>query len=235
MYFGIGQAQIVSIATETRVTLPSHLGKMRARLSALAILALSAATLTSARADPPPLGQAVNFPEPMVVCKTHRELKELVEALRISVEAYDAKLKQLGVDRSECDINTISDVFVVEFPRSRSGRFQPRSKARLDCPLHQRSEGRVGTLRRGDRVECGGGYSNSNLRYSPPRSMGAHVMLVATQSPRAVKPTSRWQWIDGYGEDLWRPPKTKSLASSKTLTPPQSRFVRGLRFDVGSV
>jgi hypothetical protein len=114
MYFGIGQAQIVSIATETRITLPSHFGKMRARLSALAILALSAATLTSARADPPPLGQAVNFPEPMVVCKTHRELKELVEALRISVEAYDAKLKQLGVDRSECDVNTVSDAFVVE-------------------------------------------------------------------------------------------------------------------------
>ena len=83
--------------------------------SALAIPALSAATLTSARADPPPLGQAVNFPEPMVVCKTHRELKELVEALRISVEAYDAKLKQLGVDRSECDVNTVSDAFVVEF------------------------------------------------------------------------------------------------------------------------
>jgi hypothetical protein len=87
---------------------------MRARLSALAILALSAGTLTSGRADTPPLGQAVNFPEPMVVCKTHRELKELVEALRISVEAYDAKLKQLGVGRSECDVNTVSDVFVVE-------------------------------------------------------------------------------------------------------------------------
>jgi hypothetical protein len=48
----------------------------------------------------------------MVVCKTHRELNELVEALRISLKAYDAKLKQLGVDRSECDVNTVSDVFV---------------------------------------------------------------------------------------------------------------------------
>ena len=64
------------------------MANFRARLSALAILVLSAATLTSGRADPPPSGQAVNFVEPMVVCKTHRELKELVEALRISVEAY---------------------------------------------------------------------------------------------------------------------------------------------------
>jgi hypothetical protein len=83
-------------------------------LSALAILASSAATtLTSGRADSPPFGP-VNFPEPMVVCKTHRELEELVEALRISLKAYDAKLKQLGVDRSECDVNTVSHVFVVE-------------------------------------------------------------------------------------------------------------------------
>jgi hypothetical protein len=50
----------------------------------------------------------------MVVCKTHRELNELVEALRISLKAYDAKLKQLGVDRSECDVNTVSHVFVLE-------------------------------------------------------------------------------------------------------------------------
>jgi hypothetical protein len=50
----------------------------------------------------------------MVVCKTHRELEKLVEALRISVEAYDAKLKQLGVDRSECDVNTVSEVLVAE-------------------------------------------------------------------------------------------------------------------------
>lgn len=70
--------------------------------------------LPSARADPPPSGQAVSFLEPMVVCKTYRELKELVEALRVSVEAYDAKLKQLGVDRSECDVNTVSDVLVAE-------------------------------------------------------------------------------------------------------------------------
>ena len=66
---------------------------MRARLSAFSILALSVmATLTSGRADPPPSGQAVNFLEPMVVCKRHREIKELVEALRISLNAYDAKL-----------------------------------------------------------------------------------------------------------------------------------------------
>jgi hypothetical protein len=50
----------------------------------------------------------------MVVRKTQRELKELVDALRISVDAYDAKLKQLGVDRSECDVNAVSQVFVVE-------------------------------------------------------------------------------------------------------------------------
>ena len=68
----------------------------------------------AARADPPPLGQAVSFLEPMVVCKTYGELKELVEALRISVGTYDAKLKQLGVDRSECDVNTVSDVLVAE-------------------------------------------------------------------------------------------------------------------------
>jgi hypothetical protein len=30
------------------------------------------------------------------------------------VEAYDAKLKHLGVDRSDCDVNTVSHVFVVE-------------------------------------------------------------------------------------------------------------------------
>ena len=79
-------------------------GKTRARLLAPATMALSVATtLTSGRADPPPSGQAVNFLEPMVVCRKHRELKELVEALRISLKAYDAKLKQLGVDRSECD------------------------------------------------------------------------------------------------------------------------------------
>jgi hypothetical protein len=70
--------------------------------------------LTPARADPPPPGRAVNFPEPMVVCKTHGELNELVEALRISLKAYDAKLKQLGVDRGECDVNTVSHVFVLE-------------------------------------------------------------------------------------------------------------------------
>jgi hypothetical protein len=91
-------------------------GKTRAWLSALAILAFSAATApTSVRADPPPSGQAVNLPEPMVVCKTHRELNELVEALRISLEAYDAKLKHLGVDRSESDVNTVSHVFVIEY------------------------------------------------------------------------------------------------------------------------
>jgi hypothetical protein len=49
----------------------------------------------SARADPPPLGRAVNFLDPMVVCKTRRELEE-----------------QLGVERSECDVNTVSDVMV---------------------------------------------------------------------------------------------------------------------------
>jgi len=93
----------------------SHFGKTRARLSALTILASSAATtLTPGRADPPPSGQAVNFPEPMVVCKTHRELNELVDAARISLKAYDAKLKQLGVDRNECDVNTVSHVFVLE-------------------------------------------------------------------------------------------------------------------------
>jgi hypothetical protein len=48
------------------------------------------------------------------VYKTHRELNELVQALRISVKVYDAKLKQLGVDRSECDVNTVSHVFVLE-------------------------------------------------------------------------------------------------------------------------
>jgi hypothetical protein len=95
--------------------LSNHFGKTRARLSALTILASSAATtLTPARADPPPSGQAVNFPEPMVVCKTHRELNELVEALRISLKAYDAKLMQLGIDRSECDVNSVSHVFVLE-------------------------------------------------------------------------------------------------------------------------
>jgi hypothetical protein len=73
-----------------------------------------AAIFHSARADPPPLGQAISFLEPMVVCKKHRELLELVEARRISVEAYDAKLKQLGVERSECDVSTVSDVLVGE-------------------------------------------------------------------------------------------------------------------------
>jgi hypothetical protein len=97
------------------VTLSGHLDKTRARLSALAILALTAATtLTPGRADPPPSGQAVNFPEPIVVCRTHGELNELVEALRISLKAYDSKLKQLGVDRSECDVNTVSQVFLIE-------------------------------------------------------------------------------------------------------------------------
>jgi hypothetical protein len=51
------------------------------------------------------LGQIVNFLEPMVVCKTYGELKELVEALWVSVEAYDAKLKQLGVGPGECDVS----------------------------------------------------------------------------------------------------------------------------------
>ena len=83
-------------------------------LGGLIAASLSKATIPSARADPPPSGQAVSFLEPMVVCKTYRELKELVEALRVSVEAYDAKLKQLGVDRSECDVNTVSDVLVAE-------------------------------------------------------------------------------------------------------------------------
>ena len=88
---------------------------MRELLSTFPILSLSmAAIFPSARADPPPLGQAINFVEPMVVCKTHGELKELVEALRISVEAYDAKLKQFGVDRSECDVNTVSEVLAGE-------------------------------------------------------------------------------------------------------------------------
>jgi hypothetical protein len=88
---------------------------VRALLSTLPIVSVSmASTLPSARADPRPLGQAVYFLEPMVVCKTHRELKELVEALRISVKVYDAKLKQLGVDRSECDVNTVSNVLVAE-------------------------------------------------------------------------------------------------------------------------
>jgi hypothetical protein len=50
----------------------------------------------------------------MVVCKMRGELNELVEALRISLKAYDAKLKQLGVDRGECDVNTVSHVFVLE-------------------------------------------------------------------------------------------------------------------------
>jgi hypothetical protein len=86
-----------------------------AALGGLIAASVSPATiLPSARADPPPLGQAVNFLEPIVVCKTHRELKELVEALWISVEAYDAKLKQLGVERSECDVNTVSDVLGAE-------------------------------------------------------------------------------------------------------------------------
>jgi Xaa-Pro aminopeptidase len=107
--------QVVASATGERAALPSYFGKMRAQRSALAIVALSAATtLTSGRADPPRSGQAINFLEPMVLCKTQRELKELVDALRISVEAYDAKLKQLGVDRSECDVNAVSHVFVVE-------------------------------------------------------------------------------------------------------------------------
>jgi hypothetical protein len=100
---GSSTSCLLRSATGERATLPSYFGKMRAWRSALAILALSAATtLTSGRADPPRSGQAINFLEPMVVCKTRRELKELVDALRISLEAYDAKLKQLGVDRSEC-------------------------------------------------------------------------------------------------------------------------------------
>jgi hypothetical protein len=87
-------------------------------LAAAALRGLIAASLSTttllpaARADPPPLGQAVSFLEPMVVCKTYPELKELVEALRISVETYDAKLRRLGVDRSECDVNTVNDVLV---------------------------------------------------------------------------------------------------------------------------
>jgi hypothetical protein len=131
---------------------------MRARLSAFSILALSVmATLTSGRADPPPSGQAVNFLEPMVVCKRHREIKELVEALRISLNAYDAKLKQLGVDRSECDVNTVSQVFVVEFQDLGAVDF---NHAQRRVWIHQRSEGWLGTLRggsRGHRVECDGG------------------------------------------------------------------------------
>ena len=88
---------------------------MRALLSTLPILSASMAPiLLSARADPPPLGQVVYFLEPMVVCKTHRDLKELVEALGISVETYDAKLKQVGVERSECDVYSVSDVLVAE-------------------------------------------------------------------------------------------------------------------------
>jgi hypothetical protein len=88
---------------------------MRLLLSALAILALTVTTtFTSARADPPPFGQVVNFLEPMVVCKTHGELKQLVEALQTSVETYDARLKQFGIDRSECGVNTVSRVFVAE-------------------------------------------------------------------------------------------------------------------------
>jgi hypothetical protein len=88
---------------------------MRALLPTLPILSLSMASmLPLARADPPPLGQAVNFLEPMVVCKTHRELKELVDALRISVEVYDAKLRELAVDQSECDVNTVSGVRLAE-------------------------------------------------------------------------------------------------------------------------
>ena len=90
-------------------------GVLRELLSTFPILSLSmAAIFPSARADPPPLGQVINFIEPMVVCKTHQELKELVEALRISVGAYDAKIKQLGVDRRECDVNTVSEVLVGE-------------------------------------------------------------------------------------------------------------------------
>src|SRR5262249_5488517 len=68
----------------------------------------------SARADPPPLGEAASFLEPMVVCKTHQGLKELVEVLGISVEAYDVKLKQLGVERRERYMNTASNVLVAE-------------------------------------------------------------------------------------------------------------------------
>lgn len=58
-----------------------------AALGGLIAASLSTTTiLPAARADPPPLGQAVSFLEPMVVCKTYPELKELVEALRISVQ-----------------------------------------------------------------------------------------------------------------------------------------------------
>ena len=112
---GFGASVEQEFALHVVQQLSSQFGTTRARLSALTILASSAATtLTPGRADPPPVGQAVNFPERMVVCKTHRELNELVEALRISLEAYDAKLKQLGVDRSECDVNRVSHVFVLE-------------------------------------------------------------------------------------------------------------------------
>jgi hypothetical protein len=48
-----------------------------AALGGLIAVSLSTATiLPAARADPPPLGQAVSFLEPMVVCKTYPELKD---------------------------------------------------------------------------------------------------------------------------------------------------------------
>jgi hypothetical protein len=66
--------------------------------------------VSSARFEPPPAGTVVSFSEPMVVCKTKGELKTLVGALRVSVDRYDLKIKQLGVDRNECDLNTITSV-----------------------------------------------------------------------------------------------------------------------------
>jgi hypothetical protein len=182
------------------VILSSHFGKTRARLSALTILASSAATtLTPGRADP----QAVNFPEPMVVCKTHRELNELVEALRISLKAYDAKLKQLGVDPSECDVNTVSHVFVLEsddlgvvdfnLTQRRVWIVHFTNAAKDGWGLYEEAAAPIASIaaaEEGPTIAC------SNRRWSMPASVGVNQARAVcwrgeTETPRLRKPGRR--------------------------------------------
>jgi hypothetical protein len=46
----------------------------------------------------------------MVVCRTKGEVRALIDALGVSVDWYDLKIKQLSVDRNECGVNTVTRV-----------------------------------------------------------------------------------------------------------------------------
>jgi hypothetical protein len=97
----------------------------------------------------------------VVVRKTHRELNELVEALRISLKAYDAKLKQLGVDWSECDVNTVSHVFVLESDNLGVVDFNHTQRRLWIVHFTDAAKDGWGLYEeaaRADRVECAGGY-----------------------------------------------------------------------------